>query len=58
MSLNSFSFSLLDKPKKLFALLRAVDPSGSEEALQLLLMKMRENGKLKFDIGKGIWRRA
>ena len=48
----------LDKPRKLFSILQAVDPSGSQEALQLLLMKMRDDGKLRFDIKKGNWRRA
>lgn len=48
----------LDKPRSLFAILRAVDPSGSQEALQLLLLKMRDAGTLKFDIKKGTWRRA
>ncbi len=49
---------VLDKPRKLFAILQAVDPSGSQEALQILLLKMRDQGKLKFDINKGSWRKA
>ncbi len=48
----------LDKPRSLSALLRIVDPNGSYDALQTLLMKMRDEGKLKFDINKGHWSRA
>lgn len=48
----------LDKPRSLSAILRTVDPSGSHESLQILLMRMRAEGKLKFDIGKGNWRRV
>ena len=48
----------LEKPRKLYSILQVVDPGGSQESLQLLLMKMREQGKLKFDIKKGNWHRA
>ena len=48
----------LDKPRTIFSILQAVNPSGSQEALQILLMKMRDEGKLKFDIKKGNWRPA
>ena len=48
----------LDKPKKVYVILRAIDPGGSEEALQILLMRMRDQGKLKFDINKGNWSRV
>ena len=47
----------LDKPRKLFSIRQATDPSGSDEALQILLMKMRDAGKLAFDIKKGTWRK-
>ncbi|WP_165361459.1 hypothetical protein [Lichenibacterium ramalinae] len=48
----------LDKPRKLYSILQATDPGGSTESLQVLLMKMRGEGKLAFDIKKGTWRRA
>ena len=48
----------LDKPRKIFAIRQAVDPAGSEESLQILLMKMRDAGKLAFDIKKGTWRKT
>ena len=35
-----------------------VNPSGSDEAVQNLLMEMREEGLVKFDINKGMWSRA
>lgn len=48
----------LDKPRKAYSILQATDPGGSADALQILLMKMRDEGKVKFDINKGNWRRA
>jgi hypothetical protein len=48
----------LDKPRKLYAILQATDPGGSSDALQILLMKMRDQGKLAFDIKKGHWRKV
>lgn len=48
----------LDKPRKLYAVLQATDPGGSTESLQILLMKMRSEGKLAFDIKKGTWRKV
>ncbi len=47
----------LDKPRKLFSIRQVTDPSGSDEALQILLMKMRDAGKVGFDIKKGTWRK-
>ncbi len=47
----------LDKPRKLYAILQACDPGGSTESLQAVLMKMRSDGKLAFDIKKGTWRK-
>ncbi len=47
----------LDKPRKLFSLQQLTDPSGSSDALQTLLMKMRDAGKVAFDIKKGAWRK-
>lgn len=48
----------LDKPRKLYSILMAVNPSGSSEELQETLLKMREQGLVKFDIHKGRWSRA
>ena len=48
----------LDKPQKTYSILVAVDPGGSTDSLQALLMKMRDEGKVKFDINKGNWRKA
>jgi hypothetical protein len=45
----------LDKPRKLYAILMVVDPSGSQEALQIELLKMPDEGLVKFDIHKGRW---
>ena len=43
----------LDKPRKAYSILQATDPGGSSDALQVLLMRMRDEGKVKFDINKG-----
>jgi len=48
----------LDKPRKTYALMMRVNPSGSVEELQTMLMQMREEGLVKFDINKGMWSRA
>ena len=48
----------LEKPRKLFSILQAIDPSGSTDALQELLMRMRQEKKVVFDIRKGHWKRA
>jgi hypothetical protein len=48
----------LDKPRKLYSILMVVDPSGSQEALQIELLKMRDEGLVKFDIHKGRWSKA
>ena len=48
----------LDKPRKIYSILQVVEPGGSSEALQILLMKMRDQGKVAFDIKKGSWRRV
>ena len=49
---------VLDKPRKVYAILQVTDPGGSTEALQILLMRMRDEGKVAFDIKKGNWRKA
>ena len=49
----------LDKPRAVYAILQLVDPSSkSTEALQDLLIRMRTDGKVRFDIKKGQWSKA
>jgi hypothetical protein len=49
----------LDKPRAIFALKQLLDPSNkSTDALQELLIRMRADGKLKFDIQTGKWCKA
>ena len=49
----------LDKPRALYGLQQRVDPSNkSTDALQDLLMRMRTEGKVKFDIKTGKWSKA
>lgn len=45
----------LDKPRTTGSVLSVVNPGGSEEEVQLMLMEMREEGLVKFDINKGRW---
>ena len=49
----------LDKPRAIYALQQRLDPSNkSTDALQELLMRMRTEGKVKFDINTGRWSKA
>lgn len=49
----------LDKPRALYSVQQLVDPSNkSTDGLQELLMRMRSEGKVKFDIKTGRWRKA
>ena len=49
----------LDKPRALYSLQQRLDPSNkSTDGLQELLMRMRSEGKVKFDINTGRWRKA
>ena len=49
----------LDKPRAINSLKQLVDPGAkSTDALQEVLMKMRSEGKVKFDINSGRWRKA
>jgi hypothetical protein len=49
----------LDKPRAVYPLHQLVDPGNkSTEALQELLMRLRAEGKVKFDIKSGKWSRA
>lgn len=47
--------ALTEKPLKIRALLNRVSPSGSEEELHVLLMRMRDAGKVTFNIKSGAW---
>jgi hypothetical protein len=49
----------LDRPRAIYSLQQRLDPgSKSTDALQGLLMRMRDEGKVKFDIKTGRWRKA
>jgi hypothetical protein len=49
----------LDKPRALYSVQQRVDPANkSTDALQELLMRMRTEGKVKFDIKSGKWSKA
>ena len=48
----------LDKPRTTRGLLTVVNPGGSEDQVQTMLMQMRDEGLVKFDINKGLWSRA
>ena len=48
----------LDKPRKINSVLAVVNPGGSEDEVQTMLMQMRDEGLVKFDIYKGRWSRA
>ena len=46
----------LDRPRAIYAIQQRVDPSNkSTDALQDLLVRMRTEGKVKFDIKSGKW---
>jgi len=48
----------LDKPRSTISVLAVANPGGSEDEVQTMLMEMREEGLVKFDINKGKWSRA
>jgi hypothetical protein len=49
----------LDKPRAVYGLQKLLDPSAKgTDALQDLLMRMRTDGKVKFDINTGKWSKA
>jgi len=48
----------LEKPRTTRGLLAVVNPGGSEDQVQIMLMEMRDEGLVKFDIKKGLWWRA
>ena len=46
----------LDKPRKLFSLQQAINPSTKQtDKLHSLLLAMRKEGKITFDINSGRW---
>jgi len=46
--------ALREKPQKAYQLMRRAN-LPNEETRQSLLLKMREEGLVKFDIHKGLW---
>jgi len=48
----------LDKPRNTNSVLMVVNPGGSADAVQRMLMELRAEGLVKFDIKKGQWSRA
>lgn len=49
----------LDKPRAVYSLQMRLDPSNkSTDALQELLLRMRAEGKVKFNIHTGKWSKA
>ena len=49
----------LDKPRALYGIQQRVDPSNKiTDALHELLIRMRADGKVKFDINNGKWSKA
>ena len=48
---------LAEKPLKLFAVMQRANIRNEEECHQLLL-KMRDEGLVKFDINTGYWRKS
>jgi hypothetical protein len=49
----------LDKPRSLYAIQQRVDPGQkSTDELQAVLMRLRDEKKVKFDINNGRWSKA
>jgi DNA-binding IclR family transcriptional regulator len=46
--------ALREKPLKVYQVMKRVN-LANEEACQTLLLKMRDEGLVKFDIHKGLW---
>lgn len=47
--------ALREKPLKVYEVMKRAN-LANEEACQSLLLKMRDDGQVKFDIHKGQWR--
>ena len=49
----------LDKPRSLYSIQQRVVPGQRDtEELQMVLMRLRDQKKVKFDINSGRWSRA
>lgn len=46
--------ALGEKPMKIFDIMKRANISN-QEVCQSLLLKMRDEGSIKFDINKGLW---
>lgn len=46
--------ALIEKPMKIFEVMKRANMTN-QEACQSLLLKMRDEGAIKFDINKGLW---
>jgi len=46
--------ALREKPLKVYQVMKRINVAN-EEACQTLLLKMRDEGLVKFDIHKGLW---
>lgn len=46
--------ALREKPMKVFAIMKRTNIKNQEDC-QSLLLKMRDDGAVKFDIHKGVW---
>ena len=46
--------ALREKPMKVFELMKRTNIKNQEDC-QSLLLKMRDDGAIKFDIHKGVW---
>jgi hypothetical protein len=55
---NDRLLAALDKPRTTSGLAKIVNPGGSIDQVQMMLMQMRDAGLVKFDINKGMWSRA
>lgn len=48
----------LDKPRKLYSIQQVINPGAKNtDELQAVLLRMRDAGKVAFDINSGHWRR-
>jgi len=47
--------ALREKPLKIYQVMKRAN-MANEEACQTLLLKMRDEGLVKFDIHKGLWK--
>ncbi len=50
--------ALEEKPMRIQAILARTAPGGSEETLRSILLKMRDAGKVLFNINSGMWTKA